>query len=181
MTHRSIELIHGLGSVELFVPTEMDTFQHWTDWSDYNCGDIKVYRFADSRYDLLIDSSYMKFENPDSIVQLSVTQPRHRGCYEEYPFVVDEELLERWVTLERINNQEVEIFSSRLQRINGRDFAVIALAHENEGKRAVNLIAATTIDCQPVHVGFTCFAVDCEGFIERMERSLSSVKIHLPD
>jgi hypothetical protein len=181
MTSRQIDLINNLGQISLLVPSNMDTFCTWVNTSDYDCGDKQQFRYSNSDYDLLLEAAYNFFEVPDSMYQLTVAQPKYDKCKDYFKITIDNDFLEDWKALELINNPKTEILFADLEEFNDRQFAVMAERESMNGMNEISLIAFTVIEGQLVSLGYTCYASNCDGFIDDMKESLRTIKITSPN
>lgn len=178
MVARKIELINNLGTIELMLPARMDTFCSWVSVSCTKCDDRQQFRYADTDYDLALETGFFNLDIPDSAYQFTVSQNTRPECFEVPDTFINARFIEDWEIQERLKNKQGEIYFLGLENYDGRDFAVMANKSSKEDMNAINLCAYTVVNGQLVGLVYSCFAVNCDGFVEQMKLSLETIEIN---
>ncbi|MCL2131034.1 MAG: hypothetical protein FWH36_01050 [Lentimicrobiaceae bacterium] len=184
----TIELKNNLGLLTISLPPEFDTLYSWTHRGDNNCGHFEKFRFANKKYSLPQETGtfYFYYLIVDSLYQLTIIQQKNTDfCGDTMP-KIDDKLVEDEVKNYLECYPDVDIFLKGIKTIQGRDFIVIGGIYDSKyvhykvesGDRKVIFLSLTTESNKyPVELKFLCMAADCTDFINRVEKSLNSIKI----
>lgn len=71
-----------------------------------------------------------------------------------------------------------DIFIAEIRTIQERNFIVIGRKSQAEENCTFKLELTSEVNGQPVFIEFACQAKDCTNFIDRIEKSLNSIKIN---
>jgi hypothetical protein len=178
MVPRKIELINNIGTIELMLPAQMDTFCSWVNMSCTQCLDKQQFRYADTDYDVILETGNFNFDSPDSAYQFTVSQDTRVKCFEVQDTFINARFIENWEKGQRMNNQDVEIYFSGLENYDGRNFAVMANRTSSMDMNAINLSAYTVVNGQLICLAYSCLATNCDGFVEQMKLSLETIEIN---
>lgn len=176
-----IELKNDLGQLIISLPPEFDTAYSWKYQSDIACEDSQKFRFANKKYSLPQESGMFYFFTVDSLYQFTVEQLIHKDTGIRF----NEFFLEQRANSLIMMYEDVDFFIKEMRRINDRDFAVMAykqMSHRSYGNYDKNnleieLDLFTRVNEYPICLEFLCQAKDCTDFLNRVEKSLPSIKI----
>jgi hypothetical protein len=177
---REVVLKNNLGVLEIYLPEELNN-QYYTfymcdissDFRHLNC-------FTKSNYEIENDtvtdiSRY--FESSDSIYRLTIEQlwkPRYDTLY-----IGDYASILRNM---KINNSYMflksEIIVSKILFVDGFTIPVFGYEVPDNKNVPIELIALILIKNQFVVLDFECMCSDCTDFIEKMYRSVKTIKVH---
>lgn len=174
--NKTFELKNNIGSLSIFLPIDFDTSYTWTRYSDYHCGAQRLVRFANTNYSMLQETGYFSLEVPDSLYELTVSQPEYPECV-CHDFVLDQSYIDNHLAARLMENTSARFEINELRTINQRVFAVFAETHAMKNMTNANLQATTVIDGQEIVLTFTCLRQDCSDFIKYMEESLNTIRI----
>ena len=180
--NRNNELSDTLTNFSIQIPSRLDTFYHWIDFSDYRGGQFAYYRFSDNNYSVYRNVSGFRFSPdslPDSLYQISI---RYKP-FKEIPDSImkrvkidtndlgytmpDPNFFDRWIKREKRN-------------INGTDFIIMAYHDQTWLKNVpfkIVIKACTYIDNRMLEVIGECDAKDTTGFIDNIYKSFLSIRI----
>jgi len=180
----TIDLEHNLGQLTISLPPEFDTVYSWTRWQGDPCSVQVLYRFANKKYSLPQEQgTYYNFV-ADSLYQLTIVQFKYQGeCGDTTTKKIDNELLERFVERYMECYLDIDIFLKEIRTIHKRDFIVIGskyTRYHSEEKYETELSLYTEVNGYSVWLEFVCMAEDCTDFMNRIEKSLHSIKITAP-
>lgn len=182
-----IELSNQLGTVSALLPNELDTTYSWVNFSDCDCCDIKMYRFANSNYTLLKETGMFHAHLPDSLYQFTIFHKVRRNCDGQWR--ITQNSVDSLVGLMNIRNAEAFVggdsivwLNKERLHIDKRDFILLAYrsktAYPYRDTGAVTILEAITIvDNEVLNFVYECSGINCEGFIEKMTISLKSIHI----
>ena len=172
----TIKLENEIGEMRISLPPEFDTTYSWTNYTDNICDDKEMMRFANSKYSLLQETGFIYLILPDSLYQFTVFQSRKSEC-EDKSIRIDKKYLEQCKEYLNANSLDASKELIEIRTINNRDFIVSTLTNESNGKHTRILKAKTIVNGQMLIIEFKCYAINVNGFLERMEKSLSTIKI----
>jgi hypothetical protein len=179
----TIDLKDNLGKLTISLPPEFDTAFVWTHFSDNSCSRTEKFRFANKKYTLHQEKDYIDTLIPDSLYQLTVIQfAEAEGCGDTI-LEINAEIFEVSVVRYMENNTGADIFMKEIKTIQGRDFIVIGskrVGYPFRWKYGTELFLFTAVNGRYVGLNFHCQAEDCTDFINRVEKSLPSIKITEP-
>jgi hypothetical protein len=167
--------------IALDLPNELDTFQTWVDYSDVACAHQAKYRFSDSRFQLIKESGFMSSEYPDSSYRVTFSHVHpFTECVDEFPVdtIFDNlkslELSAQAMREEFVGYDEgvIEANGINLHFVKFRTVLVPAQKYPSTILRAFFVVKKAVY-----RVEYECARSNCDGFFERMENSLKSIKV----
>jgi hypothetical protein len=163
--------------INFFVPAEFDTLQIWTDQSDCTGCETYKYRITTSKSCLIKESGFFKSQYcKDSIDRLTI----EHSTVGIDKFKIDSYSLKN-IKSRIYDLQRENIYDSKLEKINGRDFIIVRYAGRNyysPDKDIETLYAITTFAKTLINFNFECRQNDCSNF---ETKSLNIVKSILID
>jgi len=171
-------LKNNLGELSICLPPEFDTTYCWTNYSDNQCSDLEMFRFANKKYSLLREDGDWYHVRPDSLYQLTIEQPKNiEECRDTVRF--DKEYLEFIEeSIRDMNPGNPGILTVEIRTIQKRNFIVIEQKFQTEKNCKFTLKLVPEIRGHYIVViKFACQSKDCTNFIDRIEKSLNSIKI----
>lgn len=173
---KTIDLKNDLGQLSISLPIDFDTSYSWMRYSDYRCGAQQLVRFANTNYSMLRETGYLNLEIPDSLYELTVSQPEHPECADP-EYVIDQSYIDNHTSARLMENTKANFEINELRTINGRVFAVFAEVSTSRDMTNAYLQARTIIQGQVISLTFTCLRQDCRDFIQCMDKSLQTIEI----
>ncbi len=170
-----INLKNYLGVLTLCLPPEFDTTYFWTNYSDYYCGDVEMYRIANKEYSLLQETGMFQKAFPDSLYQVTIEHSKNIGCDDtiEIDAQLLEHMIERYISIDPSN---MEIFIKELKNINGKKYMVIgSRLHKETRLDMMTEIYGHWISICFIYQGDKYYT----DFINRIRKSLKTIKITL--
>jgi hypothetical protein len=169
--------------VQLDVPVELDSFYSWLDRSDTECASKRKYRFSDSRYPVRTESGFFhgKEDLADSSYRLTFCHTRNFSCAYDSEEPADVELIiDRRKLISQADSVPLEIYKFENLEINGVLFFVDR--YRTGGtlgqKYLVTFVNAFAVfDGIGISVSYECVSKNCNGFIDRMDESLNTLRI----
>lgn len=162
--------------MSIYLPIEFDTSYTWTRYSDYRCGAQRLIRFASTNYSMLQETGYLSLGVPDSLCQLTISQPEFPECG-GLDFLLDESYIYDLAVNRLMENPSSRFEINEIRVINQRVFAVFAESYALEDMTNAYLQATTIIDGQEIVLTFSCLRHDCSDFVKHMEASLNTIRI----
>ncbi|MGZ5243142.1 MAG: hypothetical protein ACXWEY_04765 [Bacteroidia bacterium] len=188
---RTVKLDNDLGVLTIRLPEEFDTFYKFNHISDYTCGDLRKYKFQNSKFPFLIDSFSLRIKDIDSnysftmehtiisndcYLGITIDTARLRG--------IKEAIITKTNKLNPSKNPIIEF--GQIDTFAGREFLVLGYKNADiqyidvdESKlKTANLTAYTRIKDFILYIDFTCATHNCDSFIPKMYKALKTVEIN---
>jgi hypothetical protein len=166
--------------LEIRVPNELDTFHMWVDSDDTHCGDQKKYRFSNSDYPVFQESGFFHATHPDSSYRMTFSHFANLDCYES-SFTPD--LIKMAKGLEqnaKKDSVDFVLYSTEQKQIGTLDFYTMKFKTDllpRQKYQSTVIRSFVKADGIDLKVEFECASNNCDGFIERMTKSLESIRI----
>lgn len=180
-----IELSNQLGKMSILLPSEFDTLYTWVNFSDCDCCDIKMYRFASSNYSLLKETGMFHARIPDSLFQFTIFHKAKRNCEDHWKITqssVDSlaSLMEAKYEEAFVGRDSITWLNKEMLIIDNQTFVLLAYKSKSAYPFRmpgipVMLEATTVIDGEVLNFVCECSRSNCEGFVEKMTKSLKSI------
>lgn len=151
----TIDLNNNLGHLSISLPVEFDTSYSWTGNTDYRCGTRQLFRFVDTDYSMLQETGFLSADVPDSLYQLTISQPKHKDCA-DLSDVVDNSYIDNYRAALLAQGITVEFAIAEIQSIKNRDFAVFATQTRMKNEDRSDLQAITVVAGNMISVTFSC-------------------------
>ncbi len=174
--NRTVYLKNGLGQLEILLPQTLDTSYNWTSFSDYKCGHLELFRFADKDFSLNQESGFVYSIDPnDSILQITISQPKYLECQ-----ITNDSLgviLNRITEAELIESPNRRYSIKEVRSIGGRKFAILGYEDGDCDRTNIVLKATTLVKGQLVSIVFNSYSKRKTMSLEKMDKSLNTLKI----
>lgn len=166
--------------LEIAVPNELDTFHVWVDKNDTRCGDEIKYRFSNSLFPVFEESGFFYAIYPDSSYRLTVSHLVNLEC-DKSPWPPDLEQMAKGLEA-RSKHDSVEfiMYSTEHKNIQGIDFYTIRFKTDLLPEQAYqSTVIRSFFHTNGINlkVEFECASNNCDRFIERMNKSLESIRV----
>jgi hypothetical protein len=174
VTH-NIDLKNNIGRLSISLPNELDTSYSWQDYSDTRCSDKEKHRFSNKNYSKYKESGFFKSIEYDSIYQVTISQDMAPDC-DDINKKVDNEFLDLLIELNMVADPSTKLDQKKIIEINNRNYVIITTRSKSDLDEYYMSIN-TIIKSQRVSIHFNCLAGDCGNFINRMKKSINTIKI----
>ncbi|HXA02389.1 MAG TPA: hypothetical protein VNW99_10400 [Cytophagaceae bacterium] len=181
-TAKSFFTQDSLYKISLYLPMELDTFYTWTDLDDFRCADEKKYRFSKSSFPHYKETGFYSTTYLDSVYNLTIVHNNEFWCKEElgYGSILDsKKYVENLKRHSNLDDVPVKILEVKKSVIHDRDFLLALYQMNEKGSKYEThyLKGITLIDTNRITFDYRCRSSNCNKFIERMKKSIESVKI----
>ena len=173
-----------LCSVSLKIPVRLDTFYQWQDIIDYYDGGFTKYRFSDKRYVQYPESGFFYITQPDSVYQLTIWHKKRSELPDslELKQVSEDKLANFANSVISITSmgEPISQVKAEYRLINGRPF-FIGIHKASAGyltwKPTLFVVGITNLKNRSIYFVGECCAQDTVGFVDKMYKSILSVRI----
>jgi len=179
----NFELTDSLCSVSLKIPTRLDTFYRWCDYSCNSSSSWMKYRFADKTYPQFAESGWFWTVVPDSTYQLSI-------CHKPVRMTPDSIFLNPLSEKDKNDrfyhggaltpDDSAKYIFKDSKYINEKPFIISAYISPYSyltRSPALFVVAATNLKDRELFFIGECGAKDTTGFIESIYKSFLSIRI----
>ncbi|MES1223435.1 MAG: hypothetical protein ABUT20_48515, partial [Bacteroidota bacterium] len=171
-----------IAEIIMKIPSLLDTFYQWTDFSDcLPCGNVK-YRFAYTKYKKFKEGGFFWTYKPDSVYQLSIWHKPIKEAPDTVflkPLEIKDSFQAKWFENSLYCNSYKHLFN-KFETIHGRTFYISAFTTPCgflTDSASLYLTATTNIKTRPLNIVAECGAKDTTGFIEKMYKTILSIRI----
>jgi hypothetical protein len=175
-----------LAKIILKIPSLLDTFYQWTDFSDcLPCGNVK-YRFANKKYKQFKEGGFYWTYKPDSVYQLSIWHNPIKEAPDTVflkPLEIRDSFRSKWFE-RHLYCRNYKYLFKKFEKINDRTFYISAFTTPCgflTDSASVYVTASTNIKSRQLYVVAECGAKDTTGFIDKMYKSILSIRIEEKD
>ncbi len=164
-------------------PAELDTFYTWKDEDDNVCSDEHKYRFSRSNFPPQKETGFFWTSFADSTYRITLKHVEGYVCKSEMNFekmIPAAEYPKILATRAESMKQKLDFLYLKEEKINGITFRLCAYRLNENYKNGywTHYIKGTTIiDSNIIVFEADCRAKNCDNFIDRMEKTISTVKI----
>lgn len=177
--YEALPLNHGLGELQVRQSAYFDTLTQWTHQLDCDCCHLQKVRLSNTDFPLLQEKGW-KYTQPDSAMQLTLSQPQKAGCDTSFRVSFEEMQAQIKYVRELYFGEPYWVYR-QFETVDGHDFMV--LGWEIKKYRRYNdqnlqrLLAITSINGEKVTLDFFCRSRDCGNFLRRSFWLLQRMKI----
>jgi hypothetical protein len=177
----SVELKNDLGDLEIYLPVEFDTQYSSFYRHEFHEHNQYLTCFTPKEFGIEEDTLYgnmRSFFHSDSIYRLTITQ----FCTPSYvPSNYFTFIAHNYRQADNLFHEtpNAKLVTNKIETINGRRISIIGYERKSKNYLEHNLTAFMIINGQPIYLDFTCFCCDCTDFIENMEKSIQTIKVHV--
>lgn len=164
-------------------PLELDTFYSWEDMDDNSASHEYKYRFSEKSYPSQQETGFLWTSFADSTYRFTIMHNRNFYWKTLRDFNNDSSILQLKNRLEyRTLIGEITIDSLEVKKIviNNQAYA-ISKYKQNEnyknGYWTYYLVAYTVVDSNFISFTADCRSKNCDGFFDRFEKTIKSIKI----
>ena len=174
---QTIELKNNVGKITFYLPNELDTTYIHQYHSDNQCDDSYLLTISNKDYKVFnLTTGFIKLSPSDSIYEVKISQPL--ALYDDCLIKEDlETLLKYEIVRASQENPSNPLDYQEIKTINSRDFIITGNTYQNSKLESAFFGAITLINGQLIYINYQCRANSCENFIERMYKSLMTIKI----
>ena len=164
-------------------PLELDTFYSWKDEDDNVCSDEHKYRFYKKHFPVQKETGFFWTSFADSTYRLTIKHVEKYDCklgMDHENWSTRSEYMQRILKRAKSDLEQIDTLFSDSTEINGNNYILCAYKlnehYKNEYK--TNYIKAiTNIDSNLIVFTADCRARDCNDFIDRMNKSIRTIRI----
>jgi hypothetical protein len=161
-------------------PLELDTFYAWDKGGCYDCDDLKKYCFSKSKFPIEKISGMVFNDYADSTYRLIIEHIDHFKCKSTYNFELSPRIRKNLlINLKRLNFDADTLFIENIKSDNNetRIEAYKTKDHESDSNWRYFVHAISEIDSNLIVFTADCKSKNCDGFINRFEKTMKSIKI----
>ena len=174
----------SLFSIDISVPIELDSFYTWIDSDDISCGHLRKYRFSDSKYPIIKESGFIHKTFPDSSYRLTFSHIDKYDCQDSTWKVDLNELIKGYELKSKMDSVEFNVISSDKVEINGLTFDILAFKTDllpRQKYQSKLIWGFTKIGGIDLKVECECAGKTCDSFVEKMSKSLKTMRLTKKD
>lgn len=172
---QKITLVNNVGIIDIDLNLPFDTTYSWVNRTDYKCGDIHMYRFADSKYSLPKESGFVYDFRPDSLLQFTVEHLEYPECYFKNDFPLDKEAINMIRQSLLLEYPETNVLVEKIESINGVKCIILGYERKTLGLHDVTLRIHPESGGKVLILEFRCLKRDCGNFIGESMESLRTM------
>lgn len=173
----------SLYKITMNLPIELDTFYTWVRKDDNECSDEKMYRFTSRKFPFQKETQLFESLFCDSAYRLTIKHINKYSCklgmdYEKW--VTPIEYHKRLETRYNESNDSFKIASVNKREIEGHLFLLSSYKVKDKYNKefwSLHEKAVVLVDSNMFVFETECKKLNCEGFIEKMEVIINSIKI----
>jgi hypothetical protein len=161
-------------------PLELDTFYSWDKGGCYGCDDLKKYCFSKSKFPVEKISGMVFNDYADSTYRLIIHHIDHFKCKSTYNFELSPRIRKNHLTDLKNRYAEADtlfIENIKLNNIETRMEAYKTKDHKSDSDWRYSVHAISEIDSNLISFTADCRSKNCDGFIDRFEKTIKSIKI----
>ncbi|MFA9214566.1 MAG: hypothetical protein ACEQSR_12075 [Candidatus Methylacidiphilales bacterium] len=161
-------------------PLELDTFYAWRKEGCYGCDDSRKYCFSKSKFPVEMQSGLLFNNFADSIYRLITEHIDHFKCKSTYNFELSLRIRKNLLTNLKAASFDADTLfidnvRSNLNVTNIYGYKTKTYESDSNWRYAVHAI--TEIDSNLISFAADCRSKNCDGFIDRFEKTIKSIKI----
>jgi len=179
VAYETITLHHDLGELHIRESAFFDTLNQWTHELDCDCCHLRKVRLGNTQFPVLLENGW-KYSQPDSMQQLTISQPDKASCDTSFQVDYQEIQVQRKYIRGQYFQDPLWVYS-KIETVDGFDFLVLGWEIEQyqryNDQNLQQLLAITLIDGEKVTLDFNCRRQDCGNFLRRSFWLLQHMKI----
>lgn len=161
-------------------PLELDTFYAWRKEGCYGCDNIRKYCFSKPKFPLEMQSGLLFNNFVDSTYRLTIQHIDHFKCKSNYDFKLSPRIRKNRLT--DLKNRYAEADTLFIENIKLNNTETRIEAYKIKKSKSMpdwsyNIKAWSVIDSNFIQITADCRFQNCDGFIDRFEKTIKSIKI----
>lgn len=161
-------------------PLELDTFYSWYKGGCYGCDDENKYCFSKSKFPIEKISGMVFNDYADSTYRLIIEHIDHFKCKSTYNFELSPRIRKNHLTDLKNRYAEADTLFIENIKLNNTETRIDAYKikeTESDSNWRYYVHAISEIDSNIIDFTADCKSKNCDGFIERFEKTMKSIKI----
>ena len=165
-------------------PLELDTFYSWKDSDDNVCSDEHKYRFSKKSFPVQKETGFFWTSHADSTYRITLKHVESYACKSDLSadsLVVSPDAYKRNLLIRAKNdNIPTQVLFSKKTDIHNHIYVLCAYRSTEPYKNGYDtyyLKAYIPVDSNVMVITADCRTYNCDGFINRMEKSFQTIEI----
>ncbi len=161
-------------------PLELDTFYSWDKGGCYGCDDKNKNCFSKSKFPIEKISGMVSNDYADSTYRLIIEHIDHFKCKSTYNFELSPRIRKNHLTDLKNRYAEADTLFIENIKLNNTETRIEAYKtkdHESDSNWRYFVHAISEIDSNLIVFTADCKSKNCDGFINRFEKTIKSIKI----
>ncbi len=180
-TKRTVKLLNNVGTLNIYLPKELDSLTSYIYYSDYRCGHKQIFEFSNRKGTILHQDGYVPRQRIDSTFYFKCEQYLYPNCNTKNSKIDSNILKNAKSYLFETRGYPIP-FRGELLKIHNRDFAVWEYWYKGRWQLKDTTIPTCEVHAETVVRGnwltmyFECTKKDTAGFMNKALTSLKTIE-----